>query len=293
MPNLGFPSLGGIKARDRFRQFRIRLPATQTSGMSAPFGSGSSMFSATMTGSKLGSPGGNLQTAQPLPFPPALFQSASSSAADVKRQREMNDLYESMFKQIIDAVEFGFNTFRQTAVLAGVMINGPTAMGGRLQGPALDNLIKMAPSVAGWTGGKAAVRDAVAAGLHQQWMILLTRMTVPGLPWFPAFAMFPGPAAPPMPNVPTPILALMGDPAPVQAAPLKTAMQACMRGNFDYSNEFLESIAVGFDAAMQVWRTAQMVTVLGSGPIPTFAPPYVPAGPVVGGSVAAIPAIST
>jgi hypothetical protein len=35
---------------------------------------------------------------------------------------------------------------------------------------------------------------------------------------------------------------------------------------------------------VQVWLVSTMVTnVMGQGPIPTFAPPYVPVGPVVGG----------
>jgi hypothetical protein len=34
----------------------------------------------------------------------------------------------------------------------------------------------------------------------------------------------------------------------------------------------------------KVWQASTMVTqVMGTGPVPTFAPPYVPAGPVLGG----------
>lgn len=45
-----------------------------------------------------------------------------------------------------------------------------------------------------------------------------------------------------------------------------------------------ESIAEAFEQAVQTWSVTSMVTnVLGTGPVPTFAPPYVPVGPVVGG----------
>jgi len=53
----------------------------------------------------------------------------------------------------------------------------------------------------------------------------------------------------------------------------------------DRSNENLfEAIADGFEKMVDVWKISTMVTnVLGTGAIPTFAPPYVPVGPVVGG----------
>ena len=42
--------------------------------------------------------------------------------------------------------------------------------------------------------------------------------------------------------------------------------------------------------AFMMWLPMQMVMlVLGRGPIPTFAPPYVPVGPVVAGSVISAP----
>ena len=35
----------------------------------------------------------------------------------------------------------------------------------------------------------------------------------------------------------------------------------------------------------KIWQVSTMVTqVTGTGPVPTFAPPYVPGGPVVGGT---------
>ncbi len=64
-----------------------------------------------------------------------------------------------------------------------------------------------------------------------------------------AFATWPGPQATPMANVPTPLAAMI--------APLFLA-----------------------------WLGAQMVSgVLGHGPVPGFAPPHSPVGPVVGGEV--------
>jgi hypothetical protein len=51
-----------------------------------------------------------------------------------------------------------------------------------------------------------------------------------------------------------------------------------------------DGIATVVSAAFMLWLPAQQVmNVLGKGPIPTFAPPYVPVGPVVMGDNIAIP----
>jgi hypothetical protein len=48
--------------------------------------------------------------------------------------------------------------------------------------------------------------------------------------------------------------------------------------------EIFESVADAFEKSYNLWKASTMVTnVLGTGPVPTFAPPYVPVGPVVGG----------
>ena len=45
-----------------------------------------------------------------------------------------------------------------------------------------------------------------------------------------------------------------------------------------------EHALTAFDAALTVWKSLQMVTnVQAKGPVPSFAPPYVPVGPVVMG----------
>ena len=278
VPNLAFASAGGATVRNRFRQFSITLPAAQKSGVTLPLRN--APMGASSTASSLS------QAAQPLQNPPALFRAASNSAADLANQRSMHQLYDSMFQQLIEAIEFGFNRYRQSAGLVDVIINGPIAIGGRLGGPNLDALIMSAPSVASWTSPRAAMREAVAKGLHQQWSRLAESVKVSGLPWYPTFAAFPGPVAPPTPNVPMPFMVLSHDAGATAPSTLKAAMRSCLQGRFDYSDEFFESIATGFDSTLQVWKATQMVTqVLGTGPVPTFAPPYVPVGPVVGGRI--------
>ena len=51
-----------------------------------------------------------------------------------------------------------------------------------------------------------------------------------------------------------------------------------------YHKELFESICDAFEKCYTTWKATTMVTnVLGSGPVPSFAPPIVPLGPVVAG----------
>ncbi len=51
-----------------------------------------------------------------------------------------------------------------------------------------------------------------------------------------------------------------------------------------------DAVATVLAAAFSLWLPAQMVmNVMGKGPIPSFAPPYVPVGPVVMGDNLPIP----
>ncbi len=70
----------------------------------------------------------------------------------------------------------------------------------------------------------------------------------------------------------------------VSKALLKNAMIASdPAGSRDHQNLY-EALAEAFEQAFQFWTATTMVTnVMGTGPVPTFAPPYVPVGPVVGG----------
>jgi hypothetical protein len=300
MPNLMLGFMAKEAAKARFRSFHITLVATTPSAgspgtdtaqptghqiMTSTSGAGASASFAERAAGSSGS-SGLPATGTPMPLPPALFRAASNSRADVDNQKSAHDLYTALFDGVIDAIEFGFNLYRQSAGLVDVQIQAVTAIGGRLQGPALDGLIARAPSVAGWLGLKAVVRDAVAKGMERQWSALANSVTVPGLPWYPTFAAFPAPMAPPTPNIPTPFIALPHDAMATSVQNLKAAMCSALHGSVAYHTEFFDSIATGLQLSLQMWKASQMVAlVMGKGPIPTFAPPYVPVGPVVGGTI--------
>jgi hypothetical protein len=283
VPNLSFAPPGGAGVKNRFRLFNIKLPAVQASATTLqrqilPSATVQPHAAILQTGQP---PASGSQTSQPL-----LFQAASNSAADLASQKAMNDLYAALIQQIVAAIEFGFNFYRQSAGLVDVVINGPQASGGRLQGQALDRFIMTAPSVTGWSGSSVPLRDAVAKGLNQQWTMLAASVRVPDLRWYPQFAAIPAPFAPPTPNAPTLFSALTYDANTIAPFVVKAAMQSSLRGKFDYSDQLFESIATGFESAFKNWKGSQMIRgVLGTGPVPNFAPPYIPVGVVVGGKV--------
>ena len=115
------------------------------------------------------------------------------------------------------------------------------------------------------------------------------KVTVPGLPWYPAFVVFPGPMAPPMPNIPMPLIACI---SPMMAeitvpSKLKGAMVDALGESEDdafHHVALFDAIGTTLAMAFLMWLPMQQVMlVMGKGPIPTFAPPYVPVGPVVMG----------
>ena len=170
----------------------------------------------------------------------------------------MHDTYNQLFDGILDAIQFGFNMNRLSAGLVRTCRSmAVTATGGRLEGLALDPLIAHAPSVAAWTGWNAAARDVVAKGMQQQWSTLAQSVWVPGLPWYPSFAAFPGPVAPPTPNVPTPFIALVHNTTAISALSLQNAMRWALRDTMDYSAEFFDSVGHVAADSLQTWTACQ------------------------------------
>ncbi len=272
MPNLQLGAMAKEAAKQRFRSFNLTLPAVRQGLPPSP-------MRPPLPGPPVPS-----QSA-PLPFPPALFRAASNSPSDVANQRAMNETYNGIIDGALAAIEFGFQLWKLTAGLVNIQINGPVAAGGRLQGQPMDVVVRNSPAFATWTGPSAALADAIARGFGMQWNALCLSVSVPGLPWYPTFAAVPAPVAPPTMNVPCPFISLRHDEGATSTANLINAMRASLRGSFDYSQEIFDSIASCLQMPIMVWKTSQMVTqVMGTGPVPGFAPPHQPVGMVVGGS---------
>jgi hypothetical protein len=197
--------------------------------------------------------------------------------------------------KMVDAVKFAHQMWKLQAKFQNLKIMAVAAIGqpGCLSGPSLESLIKMAPYSAAMVGNEAAYRDAIAKGVADCFQKWQDNVTVPGLPWYPAFAAFPGPMAPPMPNVPMPLITCISSqmtqiitPKPMSDA-MTNALPQKMRDD-DVTKihvALFDAIATALALAFLIWLPSQQVMmVLGTGPIPTFAPPFVPVGPVVNGN---------
>jgi hypothetical protein len=208
--------------------------------------------------------------------------------------------FKSFHDDMLDAIGFAHNMWKLQSKLSNLQIMAVSVIGspGCLQGPELESLIKNAPQCAAYTGNKAKWRDAVAAGVSKCFKDWQDQVMIPGLPLYPAFAMFPGPMAPPMPNIPVPLISCpsgmitrMADPTQM-ATEMKNAHDGGLQQK-DKDKHFealFDAIATVVSLAFMIWLPSQqMMTVMGKGQVPTFAPPFVPAGPVVAGDNLPIP----
>ena len=105
------------------------------------------------------------------------------------------------FKQCIDMWKLQAE-FKSLQIMAVSAIGTP----GCLKGPELKTLAPF-KSWQGKEDNEKAYIKAVVEGLSGQWKKWQDKVMIPGLPFYPAFAAFPLAKAPPMPNIPFPLIA--------------------------------------------------------------------------------------
>lgn len=220
---------------------------------------------------------------------PPLFQPASMNKYNTDVQKMLTSMYGAFLDAACDAICSAWSSWQTAATMVGVIINGPTASVGQVVGipwtPIITpQIIAACPeprAMANWTKYANAVSNTIGTA----WLSYTATIKVPGLPWYPAFAAVPSPVAPPMPNVPVPVIALTQVTASVAPALMKNQMVGMLADpQAPYHKELFDAITDAFDKVFKIWQASTMVTnVMGTGPVPTFAPPYVPVGPVVAG----------
>ncbi|MGZ6143599.1 MAG: hypothetical protein ACXWLM_09675 [Myxococcales bacterium] len=222
-------------------------------------------------------------------------------------QKSCDDIgtnFKDFFEAMMDAVQYSHTMWKLQAKFDGLQVMAVSAIGspGCLKGPELESNIKNAPSAAKMTGNMEKHRDAVAKGVSKCFKDWQDQVTVPGLPWYPAFAAFPGPMAPPMPNIPMPLITCISSKMTSIIMPddMTKAMDDALDGGMKDKdpdkqyNALHKAIATVLSLAFLMWLPMQQVMlVMGKGPIPSFAPPFVPVGPVVGGDNIASPCLLT
>ena len=197
--------------------------------------------------------------------------------------------------RLVNAVKHGHGLWRLQAKFRDLKIMAASAIGspGCLDGPELGDLIDTYPDVQSLTGLEIEIYEAVRDGAAACFEAWRENVTVPGLPWYPAFVAYPGPMAPPTPNVPMPLMSCVSSQlGKFTPTALSGAMKGALRDELktDSVKGMLDQIGQSLSAFLMTWLPSQQVMlVMGKGPVPSFAPPYVPVGPVVGGDNIATP----
>jgi hypothetical protein len=199
--------------------------------------------------------------------------------------------------KVVNAVVSGFNAsideWKATAFFSGLLVNGVTATGtpGCLTGPTLVPF--MLARLSGLIGDDRAIANAAVEGIAKNFEAWQEGVTVPALPWYPAFAAVAAPMAPPTPNAPSLFAALTsaGTGGMTNAASLQAAMAAAADPSVRQQGASTFSLIASVVSAQFQLKVlmAPVKGVLGSGPVPTFAPPMIPVGPVVNGTALSTP----
>jgi hypothetical protein len=160
--------------------------------------------------------------------------------------------------------------WQSQAVLKDIVINGSNATGGSVTGPSLQLSIERTMTEA---RVPAVVANAFASSVANAWSIWTSSLHVPGLPWYPSFCCFPGPYAPPTPNVPTVLATLGGNPSMLSAFSLKMSIRNAL-GTFANDPKALTAIerfSNDFSARFTKYLASVKVSnVIGQGPVPAW-----------------------
>lgn len=220
----------------------------------------------------------------PDPSPPALFRAASSHPLHVETQRNLSRSIGAYLDGVSASICGAWKRWQEAASMTGITVTSMTASGGTLTGPVWEPLIMA--SAPRRTPLMLQYSMAIATAISNGWLKYEATIRIPELPFYPTFASFPGAVAPPTPNVPVPFTALAQVTTPISKAALKKQMIVAFdNANAQFADELFESVAGGFEEVVTAWRASTMVTkVIGTGPVPTYAPPLVPSGPVVAGT---------
>jgi len=226
------------------------------------------------------------------PSPPPLPNLPRQAPAQQPVQQQDAANWAQVLNAVSDGVKTGVEGWKLQARMDGVSIMAASAIGGRVLGPELLPLMRQSQRVNQLQGQQRADAEAFLAAVSDSWGAWQRSLNVPALPWYPAFAAFPLAVAPPTPNVPMPIATLAQDPRPFAPPSLSSAIRSRLgsRGSAPGAESAVNRFATAFSAAMTAWTAeSQIMLVLGKGPVPSFAPPYVPVGPVLAGDIISTP----
>jgi hypothetical protein len=226
------------------------------------------------------------QLAVPPNAPKTLFREPTPNKYHVDTSRIIGGKYEAYIDGICEAISDAIDKWMSQAVIFCPLIMGPIGLvlPGNVVGPPIMGFIlssapKATPMEAAYS---RAISTAIGLGWLQWHSLLVGNLLFP-----PDFAVFPGPVHPPTPCLPKPLITFVSaGEAFLTPAMLKSNMEGLLGSPKSlHSSALFSAVSKGFFAAFQVFKATTIVQgVNGGGPVPVYAPPVVPAGPVLGGT---------
>jgi len=219
------------------------------------------------------------------PNPPlTLFRSATLNKLHVTTAKEKSDEITKYIDGISDAICSAVDMWMKQATVSGVIINGPVGImpPASVKGPVITSMIQSkAPQ---GTPVESKYSKAIANAIGQGWQ--QWSMGMAGTLTYPMFAAVPAPVAPPAPNIPMPLMLF---PSPGEALLVPPVLAKSMMQQFGdrdaaHAKILFDAVSFGFYTVFTLFKLSTLVqNVMGTGPVPIFAPPFVPVGPVIGG----------
>lgn len=217
--------------------------------------------------------------------PNLMFVPCSNNHYHVTACRDVGDKVRMFLEETSKAVCMSWQQWMMQAQIGGVVVAaivGNLPSGGLVGPPqfplAMPMALKNTPMLMKYS-------KAVLQAFSQAFMVWAQGYSGV-LMYPPTFAMCPMPIHPPCPNIPATLQTTGASPgqAMMAAKPLETAMIAQLGDpGAPHHRQLFQSMATAIDKCFLLWlQQCQVQMVMGTGPVPTYAPPLAPAGAVVG-----------
>jgi hypothetical protein len=226
-----------------------------------------------------------------VPNPMNLFQASSTNKYHVDAATDVSKKFETYIDGICAAIAGAWGQWHSMAMFTTGFLNGPALVipPGSLQGPPLFPLIFPQGPISTLQELKYTKAIAQAFGTaFQTWHMGFTCNLQ-----YPSDACFPGPMAPPVPCIPLP---LASGASPGESMMSPAMLKNAMVGNLGdpqalHHADLFDAISQAINTIFTQWKATSMINLQAFGPIPTFAPPFVPCGPVVMGTPLPTPGV--
>ena len=191
---------------------------------------------------------------------------------------------DAILDKLCAAVADAWAEWKLRAILKNVIIMAAVATEGEIEAPAFAPLVLRNAKTSSDPELEAVIGLAGPLGeAFNRWQKSVKML---GLPLYPSFQAFPGPVAPPTPNVPVTLALFKSDLGSFRG------IQGSVKAGDADAAAAAHAVAAAMDSVFPLWLMMTMVVnLLGTGPVPSFAPPIVPVGPVSGGTVLPVPGV--